>query len=220
MAPEMANANFYVGPKAAQTNYYADMQAARLKLPINVRVTINFTLLGVEPEDATFVFRKMRSSRFAKWVSRPRKGCGPAAPPTDYHGFENRRGDEVYRQIGPGLPHNVHAHWSMHIPTKRRRDFEAELHRWVNEIAGHGGWPVLALKVEDLTFGQAAKYLNKGAKPPVARRYGANPEKIREQGMVIGRRTGTSRNIGPARRRADDAARGIDRRKTMLRSRG
>lgn len=219
MAPEMANANFYVGPKAAQTNYYADMQAARLKLPINVRVTINFTLLGVEPEDATFVFRKMRSSRFAKWVSRPRKGCGPAAPPTDYHGFENRRGDEVYRQIGPGLPHNVHAHWSMHIPTKRRRDFEAELQRWVNEMAGHGGWPVLALKVEDLTFGQAAKYLNKGAKPPVARRYGANPEKISEQGMVIGRRTGTSRNIGPARRRADDAARGIDRRKTMLRSR-
>lgn len=220
MSAEIVNATLYVGPKAAQTNYYADMQARRLGLPINVRVTINFTLLDVPPEEATYVFRKMRSSRFTKWVSRPRKGCGPSAPPTDYHGFENKRGDEVYRHIGPGLPHNVHVHWSMHIPSGRRRDFEAELHRWVNEMAGHSSWPNMALKVEDLTFWEPAKYLNKGAKPAIARRYGANPKKISEQGMIIGRRTGTSRNVGPTRRRADDASRGIDRRKTVFRARG
>lgn len=220
MAPETPNATLYVGPKAAQTNYYADMQASRLGLRINVRVTINFSLLGVAPESATALFRKMRSSRFTKWVARPRKGCGPAAPPTDYHGFENKRGDEVYRQVGPDLPHNVHVHWSMHIPAGRRRDFESELYRWVNEMAGHGAWEAGVLKVEDLTFSQPAKYLNKGAKPHVARRYGANPEKISDQGLVIGRRTGTSRNIGPSRRRADDAAQGIDRRRTMFRSHG
>lgn len=46
MVAESPNASLYVGLKAAQTNYYADMQASRLGLPINVRVTINFTLLG------------------------------------------------------------------------------------------------------------------------------------------------------------------------------
>jgi hypothetical protein len=220
MPAETTSASLFVGPKAAQTNYYADMQAARLGLPINVRVTINFSLLEISPEKATSIFRKMRSSRFAKWVSRPRRGCGPAAPATDYHGFENKRGEEVYRQIGPSLPHNVHVHWSMHIPTGRRKDFEGELYRWVNEMAGRKEWPALALEVEALTFGQPAKYLNKGARLHDARRYGANPDKIAEQGLIIGRRTGTSRNIGPARRRADDAARGIDRRKTVFRPRG
>lgn len=219
MKDDDAKATLYVGAKAAQTNYYADMHAARIGFRINVRVTINFTLLGVAPQDATFLFKKMRSSRFTKWVSRPRKGCGTAAPPTDYHGFENRRGDEVYRQIGPGLPHNIHTHWSMHIPNKRHNDFTAELHRWVDEMAGTRDWPANALKIEDLTFGQPAKYLNKGAKRDVALRYGATPDKICEQGMIIGRRTGTSRNIGPARRRAEDAALGIDRRRTMFRKR-
>lgn len=219
-APGALAANLFVGSKAAQTNYYADMQANRLGYRINVRVTINFSLLGIPPEAATFVFRKMRSSRFAKWATSPRKGCGPSVPATDYHGFENKRGDDVYRKIGPSLPHNVHVHWSIHVPNSRRRDFEGELYRWVNEMAGHTDWPVMALKIEDLFFGQPARYLNKGAKPPVARRYGANPDKIAEQGLIIGRRTGTSRNIGPARRRADDAVRGIDRRKTAFRSRG
>lgn len=209
--------NLFVGAKAAQTNYYADMQAARIGLPINLRVTVNLSLLGINPADATRVFRKMRSSRFSPWIRRPRKGCGPAAVPTDYYGFENKRGDEVYKKIGPGLPHNVHAHWSLHVPPKRRRDFEFELHRWVNEIAGTKDWPENALRFEEITYWWPARYLNKGARPAIAARYGATLDTISEQGAIIGKRTGTSRNIGPARRRADDAAQGIDRRKKLRR---
>jgi hypothetical protein len=203
----------YVGQKAAQTNYYADMQAARIGLPINLRMTLNFSLLGVSPDVATSVFRRMRSTRFTKWVTRPRQGCGPAAAPTDYYGFENRRDNIAYLKIGPDLPHNVHVHWSAHVPLRRQGDFEAVLRGWVAEITKTEDWPENALKIEQLTFGKPATYINKGALPATAERYGVAKDKIREQGLIIGKRTGTSRNIGPARRRADDAKEGIDRRK-------
>jgi len=204
-----------IGAKAAQTNYYADMQAKRIGLPVNFRVTINFNLLRIAPEDVCRVFAKVRNERFGKWVSRPRKGAGKSAPPTYHYGFENRVGKIVYLDVGEGLPHNIHVHWSMHIPLGRERAFEADMDAWINEIYGGSDWPANALMIEAITYGAPARYLNKGAREDIAQRYGALGE-IAAQGAVLGTRSGTSRNLGPTQRRRVDALKGIDRRRNIL----
>lgn len=212
MLPKSTSSTLRIGQKAAQTNYYADEQARRIGLPINLRVTINFALLGVRPEDATRLFQKLRSMRFAKWVARPRRGFGPAVAPAYYYGFENRRDGVAYYEVGPDLPHNTHVHWGVHVPQRRISGFGACLRGWVDELAGASDWPENAIKIDDLTFGRPATYTNKGAAEGIAIRYGVPPDKVCDQGVIIGRRSGTSRNIGPKRRRAADAAKGIDRR--------
>lgn len=204
-----------IGAKAAQTNYYADMQAARIGFPINFRVTINFRILDIPPEYAGRVFAKVCGQRFSKWVQRPKRGAGEAAPSTYHYAFENKRGDTAYLEIGDGLPHNVHVHWSMHVPAGRERDFEIVMHSWVDEIFNGQDWPTNALLIEPISYGKPARYLNKGAREDIATRYGANPDKVSAQGAIIGRRSGTSRNIGPTQRRIKDALDGIDRRKRI-----
>lgn len=204
-----------IGAKAAQTNYYADMQAERIGFPINFRVTINFRLLDISPEKAGRVFAKVRGQRFSKWVQRPKKGAGEAAPPTYHYAFENKRGDIAYLEVGDGLPHNIHVHWSMHIPAGRERDFEIVMHSWVDEVFNGQGWSADALLIEPISYGKPAWYLNKGAREDIATRYGIAPNKVSAQGAVLGCRSGTSRNIGPTQRRIKDAIDGIDRRKRI-----
>lgn len=200
-----------VGVKAAQTNYYADMQARRIGLPINFRVTINFEVLGIEPEDVGDIFTKIRSRRFSPWVRRPKKGGGKSAAPTYHFGFENREGDVVYLEVGKGLKHNIHVHWGVHVPVGREREFEMVMRGWIDEVYGASDWPENALMIQPITYGNPARYINKGARADVAQRYAAQGE-VSAQGGVLGVRTGTSRNIGPTQRRKMDAQEGIDRR--------
>lgn len=196
-----------MGPKAAQTNYYTEEQAARLGLPLNYSAAINFALTAVNPRDAVGCFSRLRRNRFNKWATRPTKGEGPAFAPTYAYSFENVREGVPFMTMNPGDPHNVHAHWALHLPASRAYDFENHLWEWVAEMTGGitGGAETIMVKPY-----VRVSYFVKAAKPFVAKKYGRG-QPSEPQGIIIGRRADTSRNLGPTARRAYDRELGIKR---------
>jgi hypothetical protein len=197
-----------IGGKAAQTFYYAEQQAERIGWPLTHCVTINFALTAVDPRAAVASFSDLRRNRFNKWATRPLKHAGPAFPPTYAFAFENVRDKTPFLTMEPGDPHNVHVHWTLHLPPSRVHDFENAIWGWVEATTGGiiGGGE--AIKV---TSFRPTRYLLKGTHPFIARRY-ARGQETEPQGIIIGRRADTSRNLGPTARRAHDRELGIRRR--------
>lgn len=204
--------SFVIGGKAAQTSYHAAAQAKRIGFPLNFGVTINFGLTEIDPRNAVEAFGRLRRNHFNKWATRPRKGKGPAFPPTYVFTFENERDDVAFETIGPGQPHNVHVHWELHIPPSRVHDFEMQLWCWIERTCGAitGGG---VEKITSLYGGQSRRnYLVKGTSPAHATLYGRG-EQASPQGIIVGgNRTGVSRNLGPTARRKLDQELGIRRR--------
>lgn len=201
----------WVGQKGAQTLYYAEQQAERIGYPLNWSITINFSRLGIAPQDAGRAFAKVRSQRFAPWVRRPSKAAQVhAAPPTYSYGFENCRDRQA---LGiDDEDHNVHVHWAVHVPLQRQRHLEGMLHRWMTQIAAGPDWPTEALHLARITrTGGTSRYPTKGARPETAKHFGVPEDKIAPQGVIVGQRTGTSRNIGPSARIRLDRRLGVNR---------
>lgn len=199
----------YIGAKAAQTIYYAAEQAARIGLPLNHHITINFSSTKIDPRQAVPCFARLRRNHFNKWATRPRKGKGAAVAPTYVYAFENARGNECFTTMEQDDPHNVHVHWSVHIPAARRHDFESHLWQWVEEATGGIIGPE-AINITALQSTHSASYLVKGAAAPFVKLYGRGQE-AKPQGIILGRRAEASRNIGPSARRRFDKAQGISR---------
>ena len=210
----MSRTSFRVGIKGARTLYYAERHAERIGNPLNVSITLNLTMLGIAAVDTTAAFGRLRRERFSPWVRRPPKQArAKAGTPTYSYGFENsRNGAACTSRTGP---HNIHVHWAAHVPPARRHDFDCQMVAWVDELAGTQNWPQPALEVRTIHRpGKVADYPIKGASPEIAAHFGRTAE---PQGIIFGVRTGTTRNIGPAARRAADKAQGIDRRRRKRR---
>lgn len=206
-----------IGMKAARTLYYAEEQALRIGWPLNTSVTLLLSEMGLGLEEAGPTFRKILNRRFANWVRRPaKKQARYAAPPTWTYGLENKKdGYEV--TCADGL-HNVHAHWTVHIPEARREEFQSELDLWIDEVAGTRFWKESIRRVRAIDDpGNVVRYTIKGADEMVARHFRVPEEKISGQGIIIGRRTGTTRNIGPSARRDLDKKLSISRKRRMWR---
>lgn len=199
-----------VGQKAAQTNYYAEDQAARIGLPFTHMVTINYSGTVIDPHMVGEAFSRLRCFHFNKWATRPRQGSGEAFQPTYAYAFENTRDGVPYMTMEPGDPHNVHVHWAVHIPADRLHDFENRLWEWVTATTGGiiGGGETIDVTASD--NGSMGGYLIKGASPAVVAMYGRG-RAAEAQGIIYGRRADTSRNIGPTKRRALDRELGIQR---------
>lgn len=199
-----------IGWKGTQTHYYAEKQAENIGLPLNTKITLNFDLTSIQPWDATAAFGKWRTQRFNKWARRPCKGRGKAFEPTYAYVFENKKDPIVYNEIGEGLPHNVHVHMYAHIPAERLFDFSGRAYEWLDEMAG----PISAqqaVKIQWVTEDNGVmQYDRKGASKAAAKRYGVKDLQC-PQGMIIGRRSGTSLNLGPTARKATDKELGIIR---------
>ncbi len=205
-----------IGFKGAQTLYYAKRQAQNIGLPLNTLVTINFSHTTIEPWEAVKAFGRWRISHFNKWAKRPQKGCGNPFEPTYAYWFENKRDNEIYDAVGKGLPHNVHVQFYVHIPPIRSFNFQGRAYEWLDFIAGDF-CAKEAVKIERVKKDNGViRYGTKGASKAVAGRFGAGEIQC-PQGMIIGRRTGTSLNIGPSARRAMDKKLGIVRRVPSLR---
>lgn len=202
-----------VGFKAAQTLYYAERQAQRIDRDLTASITINLSLLGIAPKISAERFAFLRNQRFAPWTRRPPRGQGmPPIEPTYAYGFENSRNGVPFLNLDG--PHNVHVHWAVHIPPARWNDFEYHLRRWIDELAGTDTWAENALVLRKITRpGATASYPIKGASPSTAAHFGKGADHA-YQGVIYGRRTGTSRNIGPAARRNLDKQLGIKRKRT------
>lgn len=199
-----------IGFKGTQSLYYSEQQAKRIGLPLNTLVVINFRHTDIPAPEAVAAFERWRSRHFTKWARRPQRGKGKGFAPTYAYAFENKRGDEVYDQIGHGLPHNVHVMVYMHIPADRLFDFRGKAVEWLDFIAG-SLCAANAVKIERVEIDRGvAPYLRKGANRFAAPRYGVSHIQS-PQGAIVGRRTGTSLNIGPKARRALDRDLGVIR---------
>lgn len=202
--------SFHIGAKAAQTNYYAHEQAERLGLPLTHGVTINFSSTALDPRVAVPAFSRLRANYFNKWARRPRHGSGVAFEPTYVFAFENVRDKKPFLTMAPGDPHNVHVHWQMHLPPSREHDFRQLVWTWLEAVAGPviGGGEAIHI---GLLPEKPNGYLLKGTRETYATLY-ARGQKAEPQGIIIGRRADTSRNLGPKARRAADQALGLRRR--------
>ena len=206
-----------IGAKAAQTSYYAEEQARRINLPFTHMVTINYAHTNIDPHLATMSFSRLRRSYFNKWAMRPSRSGGVAFTPTYAFAFENVRDGRPFMTIEPGDPHNVHVHWAVHIPPGRLADFERRIWAWVEATTGGitGGGETIHIAQSRAHLGG---YLVKGTSAPLAEFY-ARGREAEPQGIIIGRRANTSRNLGPTARRALDRELGIRRQMPSRRDR-
>lgn len=98
----------------------------------------------------------------------------------------------------------VHCHLLFHLPfeyrTKRKLQVEAVIYRLIKRH-GKDYWAeqVIDLRIHEIPDG---KYLIKGGGPKVWKRFRLRKEHRRLQGIVQGKRCGTTQNIGRARRLA------------------
>jgi hypothetical protein len=200
----------HLGQKAAQTLYYAvGEQAERIGLPLTHHITINFSLTEIAPQDATTAFQKLRLSHFNKWAARPCRGAGEVFTPAHAYCFENERDGVAFDIIEPGAPHNVQVHWLAHIPHARLHDFEMRVWGWVDTVGGRIS-PAGAIDIGPIFHEKGLRrYLLKGIAEPWAAQFGAA---YKPQGLIIGRRSGTSINLGRAARISLDRPLGIRRR--------
>jgi hypothetical protein len=199
--------------RGSQTLYYAGEQAERIGLPLNNWVTINFASTSIEPWDAALAFARYRMNYFNKWARRLK--VGKAFEPTYAYVFENERDGTAFTEIGPGLPHNVHVHWRVHVPPSLQHEFECLTYQWLDAIAGTvcsaGAVKVDVVRNSHADAVRIRAYMLKGSAVQVAKHFGAATG-CRPQGAIVGRRSGTSENLGPSARRALDAKLKIKRR--------
>jgi hypothetical protein len=165
----------------ARNLHHAIRLANSKNLPLNLFVSLNFSLTDCPEKDTDLAFRLIRL-HFAKWVTRPRRSLAAhAAPPTFVWVIENQDGC-------------LNAHWLVHVPPARHSEFQALLTPWLEKAAGM----IYASQAIDIRPAEhptrIGKYMLKGMFPSMARNFGIHPERT---GWVTGRRIGHSKNLGP-----------------------
>jgi hypothetical protein len=155
--------------------------AASLGLDLNLFVSLNFSLTTCPAERACDAFAQVRAL-FGKWVTRPPRTMHlHQAPPTFVWVIENSEGC-------------LNAHWLVHVPQARQKEFAAKLDAWFGAAVGdvHSD---RAIHIRPAPQPMAAgRYMLKGMHPALARRF--NIEHV-YQGWVFGKRVGHSKNVGP-----------------------
>jgi hypothetical protein len=152
-------------------------------LPLNRFVTVNFTLTECSPDRASHTFRKLLTQRFAPWLRRTASNADGVRP------------TYVWTLEAGGK--QLAAHWLVHVPNGLHRAFERKLAEWLRSLTGAAP-ENRAVNVRSVTnLIGARRYLLKGIDPAWA-----NHLRIRhvDQGIVIGKRSGFSRNLGPCAR--------------------
>jgi hypothetical protein len=188
---------------AQATNIIEAVQFAKLiALPLVAHLTIHwaYTNVGDDPDGKRFA--KVREG-LAKWLRR--------------HGIVFAAVWCIER-MSRGQAEVVHCHLLFHLPVEYRTgarllQVEAAIYRLIKKHGrrdgdkhGHGYWAeeVIDLRTHENPDG---KYLIKGGGPKVWKRFGLRKEHRRFQGIIHGKRCGTTENIGStARRRTNKVA--------------
>jgi hypothetical protein len=173
----------HINRRPAVNIHHARRQAERSAVPFNWMVTINFGMSGVPPAGASRVLQKLLAQRFAPWLRRTAVNDNKLKP-TYVWSLE--------------APHGtVSAHILMHLPPKVARAFQARLSAWLEGLAGTSV-PPHAVDIRPIynRIG-VTRYILKGIKPAWAAHLAIEPV---DQGEIIGKRSGFSRNLGPTAR--------------------
>jgi hypothetical protein len=181
-------ASKYITMRQATNNVEAVRFAKMIGLPLVAHLTIHWSLTDAGDDPNGNLFAKVREG-LDKWLDR--------------HAVEFAGSWARERQAG-GQSDVVHCHLLFHLPAKYRtgkklRQVEAAIARLVKR---HGGdltdERAIKLVIHDNPDG---KYLIKGGGSQVWKRFGLRQEHRRLQGIIQGKRCGTTENIGPAARR-------------------
>lgn len=180
-----------IGRHAAENFLHAIRFARSRGRPMNTFVTLSFTDLGLSEAEASGFFSAVRTAIARAW-KRFREVRG-----RDLGTFDDVHAHE-YPEGG-----RRHVHWMMHRPKTMSR---AELVRHITDrVMKRTGLDDLGTALlfqhedEVRAPGTLAKYILKGIDPAYAGYLHIEPE---DMGWVTGRRTGTSRSIGRAARKA------------------
>ena len=164
--------------------HHATRYAERIGLPLNRFVTINFGLTACVPERVSSAFRKLLTERFAPWLRRS-AGLKDALPPTYVWTIEAAGGQ-------------IALHWLVHVPQQIRSAFDRRLNGWVATLTGRPA-EAGAINIKPIhNIVGLKRYVLKGTDPGWAKHLGVRAV---PQGIVVGKRSGFSRNLGPAARK-------------------
>jgi hypothetical protein len=152
-------------------------------LPLNLFVTINFQLTGCSDEAVSSTFRRLLAERFAPWLRRT-LSARLTCPPTYVWTLEAANSQMAL-------------HWLVHVPPRAQPAFKRALSQWLDGLVGD--LEAGAVDVRRLyNLIRARRYALKGINPVWAPNFGVRPVC---QGKVYGKRSGFSRNLGPAARK-------------------
>ena len=176
-----------IGRKPAANIHHATRLAERIGYPLNQFVTINYTQTACHPENATAMFRVLLAGWFSRWLRRHPKNKKQNPPAYVY----------VFEAAGGQLA----VHWLVHVPRGLIREFWRQLPAWIEATAGSIDGPSTIKHRRIYGIVGAKRYILKGMDPHFARAWKIRPS---PQGVVIGRRSGFSRSLGPTARRTAD----------------
>jgi hypothetical protein len=173
----------YINRHPAVNIHHATRYSERIGLPLNLFVTINFTCAGCGEDRASELLRKMIGQRFAPWL---RRSAGVEVAPTYVWTMEAAGGQMA-------------AHILIHMPPKLASTFEEMLRRWLGGLLGADRLDPAVICIRPIyNLIGARRYALKGVNPVWAAHLGVSPV---DQGVVIGKRSGFSRNLGPKARK-------------------
>jgi hypothetical protein len=179
----------------AQNMMEAVAFAKLIDLPLVAHLTVHwaFTDIGDDPDGK--LFAKFREG-LDKWARR--------------HGFP-LTGIWARERLSRGQAEVVHCHLLFHLPVQFRsgkglREAESAIYRLINrhgrhpgEKQGDGYWADNVIKLV-IHHNPDGKYLIKGGSHEVWERFGVRKKDRGSQGIIHGKRCGTTENIGPSAR--------------------
>ncbi len=188
--PKLAlRASKYITTRQATNIMEAVGFAKMIGLPLVAHLTIHWSLTEVTDDPDGKLFAKVREG-LDKWLER--------------HGVEFA-GIWARERLAGGQSDVVHCHLLFHLPAlyrtgKKLLQVENAISRLV-ELHGRGllHEHVIDLRVHENPDG---KYLIKGGGPKIWKRFGIRKKDRRAQGLIFGKRCGTTENIGSAARSA------------------
>lgn len=176
-----------INRKPASNLHHAIRIAEVINLPLNRFVTINFEHTTCTASNSTRAFQLLRR-KFAKWVTRPPMRNEAARSPATF----------VWVMEKPLHRQHLNSHWLVHIPDTRLSEFENMLPKWLSKVAGEiTDEAAIDVRCAD-TPRSAGKYMLKGMHPGWAEYFDIRHE---PQGLIEGRRSGFTKNLGPTQKR-------------------
>lgn len=176
-----------IGPKQAARAFHSVRFANDNGRPLNLLVTVDFTTLGIDSDDAYRVFQQLWS-RVARWWAYRRTKDGSLGAFDCYAVHE-------HPEDGPR-----HVHWFLHVPVGYRTSLEQAITKRVEKLSGLDCLGKAVHFLDVAKPGGVAKYTLKGVHPAYAEHFHMEAS---DQGFISGRRLAISRSIGAtARERA------------------
>ena len=181
----LARRTHFITRRSASNLHHATRYADMIGLPLTQSVSINFSKTECDGDNASARFKTLRANHFAPWLRRHTRNKIGVAP--------------TYVWVMEAGGRQVGAHWAVHVPKGMIRDFWRRLPGWLAAVAGALEAPtaIKHRRVRNITG--LKRYMLKGMDPVWAPFYRVRPI---DQGVIEGRRSGFSRNLGPSRRRA------------------